>query len=125
MASFSEFVRFCSARTGCDKGGLHAIQPRGLRGSQNISFIISTLCLRRLSDWEYNYPEGIDILAVALTNRPRDTHFHKRRLRQLAEARLKQELRQYVVAMEERRWLFPLFSVAAVNLFCAFKAAIT
>ena len=33
MASFSEFVRFCLTRTGCDKGGLYAIQPRGLRGS--------------------------------------------------------------------------------------------
>ena len=26
--------------------------------------------LRRLSDWEYNYPEGIDILAVVWMNRP-------------------------------------------------------
>ena len=33
MASFPEFVRFCAARPGCDKGGLYAIQPRGLRGS--------------------------------------------------------------------------------------------
>ncbi len=35
--------------------------------------------LRRLSDWEFNYPQGIDILAVARMNRPNDTHFHKRR----------------------------------------------
>ena len=33
MASFTEFVRFCAAQPGCDKGGLYAIQPRGLRGS--------------------------------------------------------------------------------------------
>ena len=61
--------------------------------------------LRRMSDWEYNYPEGIDILAVARMNRPNDTHFHKRRVLQLAEALLKQELRQYVVARED--WLQP------------------
>ena len=42
--------------------------------------------LRRLSDGEYKYPEGIDILAVARMNRPSDTHFHKRRVLQLAEA---------------------------------------
>ena len=100
MASFSEFVRFCSTRTGCDKGGLYAIQPRGLRGSP-IKIGYSFNLLRRLSDWEYNYPEGIDILAVARMNRPNDTHFHKRRVLQLAEALLKQELRQYVVAREE------------------------
>ena len=61
--------------------------------------------MRRLSDWEYNYPEGIDILAVAGMNRPNDAHFHKRRVLQLAEALLKQELRQYVAAREE--WLQP------------------
>ena len=33
MASFTEFVRFCAARPGCDKGGLYAIQPRRLRSS--------------------------------------------------------------------------------------------
>ena len=104
MASFSEFARFCSSRTGCDKGGLYAIQPRGLRGSP-IKIGYSFNLLRRLSDWEYNYPEGIDILAVARMNRPNDTHFHKRRALQLAEALLKQELRQYVVAREE--WLQP------------------
>ena len=38
-------------------------------------------------------------------NRPNDTHFHKRRALQLAEALLKQELRQYAVAREE--WLQP------------------
>ena len=101
MASFSEFVRFCSVRTGCDKGGLYAIQPRGLRGSP-IKIGYSFNLLRRLSEWEYNYPEGIDVLAVARMNRPNDTHFHKRRVLQLAEALLKQELRQYVVA-----WLQP------------------
>ena len=95
MASFSEFVRFCSTRTGCDKGGLYAIQPRGLRGSPMKTGYSFDL-LRRLSDWEYNYPEGIDILAVARMNRPNDTL-------QLAEALLKQELRQYVAAREE--WL--------------------
>ena len=100
MASFSEFVRFCSARTGCDKGGLYAIQPRGLRGSP-IKIGYSFNLLRRLSDWEYNYPEGIDILAVARMNRPNDTHFHKRRALQLAEALLKHELRQYVAARGE------------------------
>ena len=92
MASFSEFVRFCSSRTGCDKGGLYAIQPRGLRGPP-IKIGYSFNLLRRLSDWEYNYPQGIDILAVARMNRPNDTHFHKRRALQLAEALLKQELR--------------------------------
>ena len=34
-------------------------------------------------------------------NRPNDTHFHKRRVLQLAEALLKHELRQYVVARAE------------------------
>ena len=111
MASFSEFVRFCSTRTGCDKGGLYAIQPRGLRGSP-IKIGYSFNLLRRLSDWEYNYPEGIDILAVARMNRPNDTHFHKRRVLQLAEALLKQELRQYVVAREE--WLQPWAKTATL-----------
>ena len=97
MASFSEFVRFCSTRTGCDKGGLYAIQPRGLRGSP-IKIGYSFNLLRRLSDWEYNYPEGIDILAVARMNRPNDTHFHKRRVLQLAEALLKQELQPWAKA---------------------------
>ena len=104
MASFSEFARFCSIRTGCDKGGLYAIQPRGLRGSP-IKIGYSFNLLRRLSDWEYNYPEGIDILGIARMNRPNDTHFHKRRALQLAEALLKHELHQYVVAREE--WLQP------------------
>ena len=111
MASFSEFVRFCSVRTGCDKGGLYAIQPRGLRGSP-IKIGYSFNLLRRLSDWEYNYPEGIDILAVARMNRPNDTHFHKRRVLQLAEALLKQELRQYVAAREE--WLQPWAKAATL-----------
>ena len=111
MASFSEFVRFCSTRTGCDKGGLYAIQPRGLRGSP-IKIGYSFNLLRRLSDWEYNYPEGIDILAVARMNRPNDTHFHKRRVLQLAEALLKQELRQYVAAREE--WLQPWAKAATL-----------
>ena len=53
--------------------------------------------LRDLAAWEYSYPSGIDILAVARMNRPNDTHVHKRRALQLAEALLKQELRQYVV----------------------------
>ena len=47
MASFSEFVRFCQTRTGCDKGGLYAIQPRGLRGSP-IKIGYSFNLLRRL-----------------------------------------------------------------------------
>ena len=104
MASYSEFARFCSTQTGCDKGGLYAIQPRGLRGSP-IKIGYSFNLLRRLADWEYSYPSGIDVLAVARMNRPNDTHFHKRRALQLAEALLKQELRQYVVAREE--WLTP------------------
>ena len=111
MASFSEFVRFCLTRTGCDKGGLYAIQPRGLRGSP-IKIGYSFNLLRRLSDWEYNYPEGIDILAVARMNRPNETHFHKRRVLQLAEALLKQELRQYVAAREE--WLQPWAKAATL-----------
>ena len=65
-----------------------------------------------MADWEYNYPEGIDILAVARMNRPNDTHFHKRRVLQLAEAVLKQELRQYVVAREE--WLQPWAKAATL-----------
>ena len=111
MASFSEFVRFCQTRTGCDKGGLYAIQPRGLRGSP-IKIGYSFNLLRRLSDWEYSYPEGIDILAVARMNRPNETHFHKRRVLQLAEALLKQELRQYVAAREE--WLQPWAKAATL-----------
>jgi len=111
MASFSEFVRFCSARAGCDKGGLYAIQPRGLRGSP-IKIGYSFNLLRRLAGWEYNYPEGIDILAVARMNRPNDTHFHKRRSLQLAEALLKQELWQYVAAREE--WLQPKAKAATL-----------
>ena len=59
MASYSEFARFCSTRTGCDKGGLYAIQPRGLRGSP-IKIGYSFNLLRRLADWEYSYPSGID-----------------------------------------------------------------
>ena len=104
MASFAEFVRFCATRAGCDKGGLYAIQPRGLRGSP-IKIGYSFNLLRRLADWEYSYPSGIDVLAVARMNRPNDTHFHKRRALQLAEALLKQELRQFIVAREE--WLTP------------------
>ena len=72
MASFPEFVRFCAARTGCDKGGLYAIQPRGLRGSP-IKIGYSFNLLRRLAAWEYSYPAGIDVLAVARMNRPNDT----------------------------------------------------
>ena len=104
MASFPEFVRFCAARSGCDKGGLYAIQPRGLRGSP-IKIGYSFDLLRRLAAWEYSYPSGIDILAVARMNRPNDTHFHKRRALQLAEALLKHELREHVLAREE--WLQP------------------
>ena len=104
MASFTEFVRFCAARPGCDKGGLYAIQPRGLRGSP-IKIGYSFNLLRRLTAWEYNYPFGIDILAVARMNRPSDTHFHKRRALQLAEALLKHELRDHIVAREG--WLQP------------------
>ena len=65
-----------------------------------------------MADWEYNFPEGIDILAVARMNRPNDTHFHKRRVLQLAEALLKQELRQYVVAREE--WVQPWAKAATL-----------
>ena len=61
--------------------------------------------MRRLSDWECNYPEGIDIHGVAWMNRPNATHFHKRRALQLAEALLKHELRDHIVARE--RWLPP------------------
>ena len=57
MASFTEFVRFCAARPGCDKGGLYAIQPRGLRGSP-IKIGYSLNLLRRLAAWEYIYPSG-------------------------------------------------------------------
>ena len=111
MASFSAFVRFCAKQTGCDKGGLYAIQPRGLRGSP-IKIGYSFNLLRRMADWEYNFPEGIDILAVARMNRPNDTHFHKRRVLQLAEAWLKQELRQYVVAREG--WVQPCAKAATL-----------
>ena len=111
MASFSAFVHFCAKQTGCDKGGLYAIQPRGLRGSP-IKIGYSFNLLRRMADWEYNFPEGIDILAVARMNRPNDTHFHKRRVLQLAEALLKQELRQYVVAREE--WVQPWAKAATL-----------
>ena len=104
MASFAEFARFCAARSGCDKGGLYAIQPRGLRGSP-IKIGYSFNLLRRLSTWEYSYPSGIGILAVARMNRPNDTHFHKRRVLQLAETHLKHEIRQHVVARDE--WLRP------------------
>ena len=104
MASFPDFVQFCASRPGCDKGGLYAIQPRGLRGSP-IKIGYSFNLLRLLSDWECNYPEGIDILAIARMNRPNDTHFHKRRALQLAEALLKRELRDHIVAREE--WLQP------------------
>ena len=116
MASFPEFVRFCAARPGCDKGGLYAIQPRGLRGSP-IKIGYSFNLLRRLANWEYSYPAGVDILAVARMNRPNDTHFHKRRALQLAEALLKQELRQYVVAREE--WLQPWAKAATSAAICA------
>ena len=97
MASFSAFVHFCTKQTGCDKGGLYAIQPRGLRGSP-IKIGYSFNLLRRMADWEYNFPEGIDILAVARMNRPNDTHFHKRRALQLAEALMKQQLRRAAAA---------------------------
>ena len=76
MASFPEFVRFCAARPGCDKGGLYAIQPRGLRGSP-IKIGYSFNLLRRLAAWEYSYPAGIAILAVARMNRPNETHAAK------------------------------------------------
>jgi len=104
MASFPEFVRFCKETAGCHKGGLYAIQPRGLRGAP-IKIGYSFDLLRRLAHWEYSYPAGIDILAVARMNRPNDTHFHKRCALQLAEALLKHELREHVVAREE--WLRP------------------
>ena len=111
MPPFTEFVQFCAARPGCDKGGLYAIQPRGLRGFP-IKIGYSFNLLRRLSDWEYSYPEGIDILAVARMNRPNDTHFHKRRVLQLAEALLKRELRDHIVAREE--WLQPWAKAATL-----------
>ena len=104
MASFSEFVRFCSIRTGCDKGGLYAIQLRGLRGSP-IKIGYACSLSRRMADWEYSYPSRIDALAVARMNRRSGAHFHKRPALQLAEALLKQEVRQYVAATEE--WLTP------------------
>ena len=111
MASFTEFVRFCAARPGCDKGGLYAIQPRGLRGSP-IKIGYSFNLLSRLATWEYSYPEGIDVLAVARMNRPNATHFHKRRALQLAETLLKHELREHVVAREE--WLQPQAKAATL-----------
>ena len=111
MASFPEFVHFCAAQPGCDKGGLYAIQPRGLRGSPiKIGYYFNLL--RRLAAWEYSYPEGIDILAVARMNRPNDTHFHKRRALQLAEALLKRELQEHIVAREE--WLQPWAKAATL-----------
>ena len=79
MASFPDFVRFCTARADCDKGGLYAIQARGLRGAP-IKIGYSFDLLRRLANWEYSYPAGVDILAVARMNRPNDTHFYKRRV---------------------------------------------
>ena len=69
MVPFSELVRFCTARPGCDKGGLYAIRPRGLRGSP-IKIGYSLDILRRMAEWEYSYPEGIEILAVVRMNRP-------------------------------------------------------
>ena len=61
MASFPEFVRFCVARPGCDKGGLYAIEPRGLRGSP-IKIGYSFNLLRRLAAWEYSYPKVLTSL---------------------------------------------------------------
>ena len=111
MASFPELVRFCAARPGCDKGGLYAIRPRGLRGSP-IKIGYSLDILRRMAEWEYSYPEGIEILAVARMNRPNTTHTHKRRALQLAESLLKRELHEHVVAREE--WLRPSAKAATL-----------
>ena len=49
-----------------------------------------------MAEWEYSYPEGIEILAVARMNRPNTTHTHKRRALQLAESLLKRELHEHV-----------------------------
>ena len=68
MASFPELVRFCAPQPGCDIGGLYAIRPRGLRGSP-VKIGYSLDILRRMAEWEYSYPEGIEILAVARMNR--------------------------------------------------------
>jgi len=111
MASFPELVRFCAARPGCDKGGLYAIRPRGLRGSP-IKIGYSLDILRRMAEWEYSYPEEIEILAVARMNRPNTTHTHKRRALQLAEPLLKRELHEHVVAREE--WLRPSAKAATL-----------
>ena len=99
MVSYPEFVRFCRGRA-CEKGGLYAIQPNGLAGTPiKIGYAFDVL--QRLAMWHYAYPHGINILAVARTNRPNDTHFGKRRALQLAERALKHELRDYVVARDE------------------------
>ncbi len=103
MVSYPEFVRFCQGRA-CAKGGLYAIQPVGLAGSP-IKIGYAFNLLQRLAAWHYAYPHGIDILAVARMNRPNDTHFHKRRVLQLAEQTLKRELRDFVVSRDE--WMHP------------------
>ena len=92
MASYPEFVASCRERKlSCDKGGLYAIQPRGLRGTP-IKIGYAFDLLHRLAAWHYAYPEGIAVLAVARLNRPNDTHHSKRRVLQLAEASLKKHL---------------------------------
>ena len=103
MVSYPEFVRFCQGRA-CAKGGLYAIQPVGLAGAP-IKIGYAFNLLQRLAAWHYAYPHGIDILAVARMNRPNDTHFHKRRVLQLAEQTLKHELRDFVVSRDE--WMHP------------------
>ncbi len=103
MASYPECVRFCQGRA-CAKGGLYAIQPVGLAGAP-IKIGYAFNLLQRLAAWHYAYPHGIDILAVARMNRPNDTHFHKRRVLQLAEQTLKHELRDFVVSRDE--WMHP------------------
>ena len=65
-----------------------------------------------MAEWEYSYPEGIEILAVARMNRPNATHTHKRRALQLAESLLKRELHEHVVAREE--WLRPSAKAATL-----------
>jgi len=65
-----------------------------------------------MAEWEYSYPEGIEILAVARMNRPNTTHIHKRRALQLAESLLKRELHEHVVAREE--WLRPSAKAATL-----------
>ena len=103
MVSYPDFVRFCQGRA-CEKGGFYAIQPVGLAGAPiKIGYALNLL--PRLASWDYVYPQGINILAVARMNRPNDTHFGKRRTLQLAEAALKQELKHYVVARDE--WMHP------------------